>query len=127
MKSLTSWLLEELLSEKYRPHAVIREYEPGASIFRVGDPGDYLGVLLSGSIEIRKDGKSLSIAEAGAMFGEMGLIDRQPRMADAVAVARCRVIEVREGQFMALLESSPHFSLSVMRLLSDRLRRQVDT
>ncbi len=126
-KNLTGWLLQELLSDKYQQSAVVRAYEPGAFIFRVGDAGDYMGVLTSGRIEIRKGDKSISIGEAGEMFGEMGLIDRQARAADVVATSHCKVMEIREGQFMALVEKNPHFSLCVMRLLTERLRQQTDT
>jgi len=125
-KSLTSWLLQELLSEKYQQSAVVRTYEPGEYIFRVGDAGDYMGVLTYGRIEILKGGKAISVGEAGSMFGEMGLIDHQTRAADVVAVSYCKVMEIREGQFMALIEKNPPFSLTVMRLLTERLRKQTD-
>jgi len=125
-QTLTGWLLQELLSDKYQQSAVVRTYEPGEYIFRVGDAGDYMGVLTSGRIDIRKGDKSLSIGEAGTMFGEMGLIDRQPRAADVLAASHCKVMEIREGQFMALVEKNPPFSLCVMRLLTERLRQQTD-
>lgn len=126
-KSLTSWLLEELLSDKYQQSAFIREYVPGSYIFRVGDEGDYLGVLLSGRIDIRKGEKLISVAGAGEIFGEMGLIDHLPRAADVVAVSQCRIMEIREGQFLSLVDKNPHFSLFVMRLLTERLREQTHT
>ncbi len=127
MKNLTGWLLQELLSDRHREHSCIRAYTPGAAIFRVGDPGDYLAVLISGTVEIRKGEKIISVVEPGSMFGEMGIIDHQPRMADAVAKTNCKIAEVREGQFMALLEATPYFALSLMRLLTDRFRRQTNT
>jgi CRP-like cAMP-binding protein len=57
----------------------------------------------------------------------MGLIDNQARMADAIATAYSQIAEVREGQFMSLLESTPYFALAIMRLLTDRLRQQTDS
>lgn len=127
MKKISSWLMQELLQNDGAQRAPIREYNIGDAIFKVGDPGDYLAVLLSGSIEIRKGSKVLTVIEPGSIFGEMGLIDGQPRMADAFATTSIRVAEVREGQFMALIEKTPYFSLEIMRLLTDRLRRQVET
>ena len=127
MKKISSWLMQELLQNDGAQRAPIREYSIGDAIFKVGDPGDYLAVLLSGSIEIRKGSKVLTVIEPGSIFGEMGLIDGQPRMADAFATTSIRVAEVREGQFMALIEKTPYFSLEIMRLLTDRLRRQVET
>lgn len=125
--NITSWLLEELMSDKYVQQAAVKSYEPGGCIFKTGDPGDYLGILLSGKIEIRKKGKSVAIEEVGSMFGEMGLIDRQPRAADVQALSHCRILEVREGQFMALLNQNAHFSLCVMRILTERLRSKMDS
>ncbi len=127
MKNVSNWLLQELLAEGNRHRATIRELVPGDAVFRVGDAGDYIAVLLSGSIEIRKGNKLISMVEPGSMFGEMGLIDHLPRSADAYAVTHCRIAEIREGQFMSLLEATPYFSLAVMRLLTDRFRRQVET
>ncbi len=127
MKNVTNWLLQQLMSDAGSQRATIREFASGESIFRVGDPGDYLAVLLVGTIEIRKGERVISVVEPGCMFGEMGLIDGQPRVADAYASSHCRIAEVREGQFMGLLEATPYFGLAVMRLLTDRLRKQVET
>lgn len=127
MKNISTWLLQELLDANDRHKATLRELQPGETVFRVGDVGDYMGVLLTGSIKIRKGDQLISIVEPGAMFGEMGLIDHQPRVADAVAVSYSRIAEIREGQFMSLLESTPYFGLAVMRMLTDRLRKQIDT
>jgi CRP-like cAMP-binding protein len=93
----------------------------------VGDPGDYLAVLLSGSIEISKGTQLISVVEPGSMFGEMGIIDRQPRVADAVAKRDSRIAELREGQFTSLLQATPEFGLAIMRLLTDRVRRRMET
>lgn len=127
MSSVGTWLLQELLSEANKHRAVIQEFAPGESIFRVGDAGDFLCVLLSGSVEIRKGDKLITIVTPGDMFGEMGLIDHQVRSADAVAASHSRIALVREGQFMSLLEGRPHFALAIMRLLTDRFRRRTET
>jgi CRP/FNR family transcriptional regulator, cyclic AMP receptor protein len=127
MKNVTSWLLQELMGSEGHQKATIRDCAPGEAIFRVGDPGDYLAVLLTGSIEIRKNDKVISVVEPGCMFGEMGIIDGQPRVADAFAKTQSRIAEVREGQFMSLLQATPYFALAVMRLLTDRFRRQTQT
>ena len=127
MKKVSSWLMQELLRNDGVQRAVIKEHGIDDAIFRVNDPGDYLAVLLSGCIEIRKGDKTLTVIEPGSIFGEMGLIDGKPRVADAIATAPSRVAEIREGQFMALMEKTPYFALEIMRLLTDRLRRQIET
>lgn len=127
MKNVSGWLMQKLLSNDGQHHATILEFAPGQSIFRVGDPGDYLAVVLSGSVEIRKGESVVFVVEHGGMFGEMGLIDGLPRSADANARSHCRVAQVREGQFIALMEATPHFGLAVMRILTERLRRNIET
>ncbi len=127
MKNISGWLLEHLLNEDGRKNATIRSYKPGETVFRVGDAGDYLAILLSGCIEISKGKQLISVVEPGSMFGEMGIIDHQPRMADAVATRESRIAEMREGQFASLLQATPEFGLAIMRLLTDRVRRKLET
>lgn len=127
MKNVSGWLLEQLVGESGENHATMREFEPGQLIFRAGDPGDYLAVLVRGSVEIRKNDHVLSIVEPGSMFGEMGIIDHQSRVADAYAVSHSRIAEIREGQFKCMLQATPEFALAIMRLLTDRLRHRTES
>ena len=127
MKNVTGWLLQRLLSNDGHQHATICEFAPGENIFRVGEPGDYLAVLLAGRVEIRKGEAVIAAIDPGGLFGEMGIIDGKPRVADAYAKANSRIAKIKEGQFLGLLEASPHFGLAVMRLLTDRIRRQIET
>jgi CRP-like cAMP-binding protein len=123
MRHIETWQLEQLLESGHDGNKVtLRDYAPGEFIFRNGDRADYLAVVLSGSVEMRRCGSKLSVASAGAIFGEMGLIDDMPRNADAVAVTHCRIATVGEGQFRTLMDQSPRFALSIMRTLTDRLR-----
>lgn len=127
MKHVSSWLMQELLQNDDRTRSIIREYSPGEAIFKTGDAGDYFAILLSGHIEIRKGDQVLSVIDPGSIFGEMGLIDHRPRIADAYATAFSRIAEIREGHFMALLEKQPYFGLEIMRMLTDRLRQSTET
>lgn len=127
MKSVSGWLLEQLVGENGENQATMRDLVPGELIFRAGDPGDYLAVLLRGSIEIRKNERVISIVEPGAMFGEMGIIDHQPRVADAYSISHSRIAEIREGQFKYMLQATPEFALAIMRLLTDRLRHRTES
>lgn len=127
MNNVSVWLMEQLLSENGQHHATMHDYSAGESVFSVGDPGDYLAVLVSGRVEISKGEKTLSVVDPGSMFGELGIIDHKPRIASAIAIHQSRVAEIREGQFAGLLRVMPEFGLAVMRSLTDRLRRQVET
>lgn len=75
-----------------------RKFSAGEVLFREGDHGDRLYVLIAGQVHIakRKDNTKevLATLGVGECFGEMALVDQEPRSADAVAATDCMVIEV---------------------------------
>ena len=64
----------------------------------------------------------MSELAANDIFGEMALIDNQPRSATAVAVTDVELVPVSEKQFLFLVGQTPYFALKVMRVLAQRLR-----
>lgn len=100
-----------------------RKFKPGDVIFREGEPGDAMWVVLEGRVMISKDipgagEEALAFLERGDYFGEMALIDNQPRSADAKAHeggAVCLAIprDVVEG----LLDIHRLSSLRLLRIL----------
>lgn len=128
VRKIEQWVLEEVLRQCEDPrYSTVKEYQPNDVIFSVGDPGDYMAILLAGQVEIKRHGSTLAKIDFGSVFGEMGLIDGVPRGADAIAVTNCRIARVREGQFTSMLERTPRFALSMMRLLTDRVRASTVT
>jgi len=75
-----------------------RKFHAGETLFREGDHGDRLYVLIAGQVHIqkRRDGNRevLATLGIGECFGEMALVDQEPRSADAIAASPCMVIEV---------------------------------
>ena len=75
-----------------------RKFASGEVLFREGDHGDRLYVLIAGQVHIskRKDNTKevLATLGVGECFGEMALVDQEPRSADAVSATDCMVIEV---------------------------------
>jgi CRP/FNR family cyclic AMP-dependent transcriptional regulator len=118
MGNMQTWVLGEVL--KY--HDILHNYEPGDTVFRMGDAGNYMAVLLQGEVEIRKHDRVVNSVQAGSIFGELALIDHCPRSADAVAKTACRAALINEAHFNRLVEQTPQFALTVMRILTDRLR-----
>jgi CRP-like cAMP-binding protein len=60
--------------------------------------------------------------ESGGVFGEMALIDGLPRSATAIAAADCRIAAIDEKRFLRLVEHTPRFALSIMQVITQRLR-----
>jgi len=103
-----------------------RNYKQGEVIFREGDAGDIMYVLLAGEVDIEIKGRIVYTARPGDFFGEMALLGSRQRSASAVASTACRLASVSERRFLFMVEQTPYFSLHVMRVLVDRLRRAGD-
>ena len=99
-----------------------RTYGAGDVIFDAGDPAAELYVIQSGTVEIRLANRLLDTLPERSIFGEMALIDGEPRSARAVAATDVTPIPVSEKQFLFLVGQTPHFALNVMRVLAKRLR-----
>jgi len=94
----------------------------GDVVFHENDAGDMFYVVKSGSIAIRKGNKTLQVLGEGEIFGEMALIDNEPRSATAIAATDCVIVPVSEKQFLYMASQAPYFALNVMRVLAKRLR-----
>jgi CRP-like cAMP-binding protein len=99
-----------------------RAYRAGDAIFRIGDKGDNMYVVVEGEVRISANGRELEVLGPGGVFGEIALIDNGPRSADAIAITGCRVVPVDENWFKFLVQQTPFFSLQIMRVMADRLR-----
>jgi CRP/FNR family cyclic AMP-dependent transcriptional regulator len=97
--------------------------QAGATIFVEGEPGDRMYRIISGEVDIRYRNRSLAVARAGELIGEMSLIDRDVRSATAVARTDCELAPIDSRRFLAMVQESPAFALEVMELLVKRLRQ----
>lgn len=98
-------------------------YTPGDEIFKEGDLGEYMYVVLEGEVLIIAGGQVVDELSVGDLFGEMALIDRSPRSAAATAKTDCRVARVDQADFMFLIQHTPFFSIHVMSIMAERLRK----
>ena len=99
-------------------------FTAGQVIFEEGEAGDTMYVIQSGQVDIMLHGKLLETAGEGGIFGEMALIDNQPRSGTVVAKTDCRVVPINQKQFLYLLGETPYFAIQVMHVMAERLRRQ---
>ena len=109
-------------AELFRQETDTLQLAPGDFLFREGDKGDKMYVLLEGEIEILLGDFVLETVGQGALIGEMALIHDSPRTATAVAKTPCRLAEINRRRFHFLVQQTPHFATHVMRTLADRLR-----
>ena len=95
-----------------------------ATVFEEGEPGDRLYILKQGTVSLSSNGRQLETVGPGGLFGEMALLDREPRSATAVAETECELVAIDKKRFWFLVQETPYFAEIVMRVMADRLRRQ---
>lgn len=100
----------------------IVEFPNGGVIFIKGDRGACAYVVKEGRVEIRDSGRVVETMDTGEMFGEMALVDAEPRSASAVAVSPVELVAIDRPTFDDLVREVPDFALTVMRLMARRLR-----
>ena len=101
----------------------IRSFKQGETIFKQGDTADCMFAVVEGAVEIELRGTVVERIAPGGVFGEMALIDGQPRSATALAAADCSVAVINEKRFLRLIELTPRFALQMMQVITERLRR----
>jgi len=109
-------------AELFRQETGALQLALGDSLFREGEKGEKMYVLLEGEMEILLGDFMLETVRQGAPIGEMALIDDSPRTASVVAKTPCRLAEIDRRRFHFLVQQTPHFATHVMKTLADRLR-----
>jgi CRP-like cAMP-binding protein len=111
------------LAELFRHETDLQEIAAGEALFREGEQGNLMFVLVSGTAEITVRGRVMETAEAGAIFGEMAMIDEGVRSATVVAKSDCKLVPIAQNRFNFLIQQTPNFALQVMKVIAKRLRR----
>ena len=104
--------------------AIAREqlFADGEVLFRQGEPGDELFVIVSGDVRVLSGERELARRHAGEFVGDMAIISGEPRAATLVAAGDVRTLSIDRQQFEGLLRERPETGLAVMRVLAQRLR-----
>ena len=105
---------------------VTRHYAKGETVFRRGDVGAELYVVVDGEIRVHLDhaGRAVTLARhgAGGVLGEMSVFDEQPRSASAQAMADTTVRVLKRERLEAVVHEHPEVLLEFVKSLSQRLR-----
>lgn len=97
------------------------------SVMQAGDPTDSLYIIISGRVKVQMaddEGKEVILAALGPgeFFGEMGLMDDEPRAASVVSTETCEFVVITKDDFNALLKDNFDLAMVIMRGLVKRLR-----
>jgi CRP/FNR family cyclic AMP-dependent transcriptional regulator len=112
--------------------AVTRTFPKNAIILNEGDRTDSLYLLLSGKVKVFSsddEGKEvvLNVLEAPNYFGELALLDDEPRSAYIMTLERCSLSMITKHDFMGYLTSYPPIAIHLLKDLAHRLRREIDS
>jgi CRP/FNR family transcriptional regulator, cyclic AMP receptor protein len=104
-----------------------RRIASGATLFAKGDPGTELFAVVRGRVKITvpsSDGREaiITLLHRGEIFGEIALLDGQPRTADAVAMTDCDLMVVARRDFRRFVDGEPNAATNLIALLCARLR-----
>jgi signal transduction histidine kinase len=120
--------IESALLHEIAPDVRLVKLETGEIVFREGDAGDLLYLVGEGSVKISKSGRggqqeTLGFIQSGNFFGEMALLDGEPRSAMATAAEPTVLGAVSESTFQHILELAPsRLHMNFLRSVSERLR-----
>jgi CRP/FNR family transcriptional regulator, cyclic AMP receptor protein len=112
-------LLASVLSRK--------PYPRDSAVIAAGDPADALYVVISGRLKVVVSGNEgreaiLAILNRGDFFGEIGLIDQEPRSATVVTLEPCELLTITRTDFMKCLQKNFDLAMNVIRGLVERIR-----
>ena len=120
--------LDDAEASSLRESMVLVKVSKGNTLFKEGDDGNRLYVVLEGKLKLgitSNDGREnlLSILGPGEMFGELSLFDPGPRTATATAVTDARLLSLAHDQVIGWVSEHPKVSLQLLGRLAQRLRR----
>ena len=98
------------------------ELAAGSIVTRTGDPGDEFFVLVDGSVTVEISPRKRGRLRPGDFFGEMSLLDGEPRSATVRAETDVRLLVIQRRNFQSLLREVPELSHRVLETLSRRIR-----
>lgn len=113
--------------ERLCTYATTRSVPAGTTLFSKGDPGAALFAVRAGTVKITVpslDGREamFNLLHAGEIFGEIALLDGEPRTADAVTMTDCEFTVIERRDFLTFVHGEPKVALKLIELLCARLR-----
>lgn len=118
------------LSETEIQHFLDRAYEvdiePGATLFREGDPPDAVYIIVAGELEVVRDEANrtvlLDLRSSGEVIGEMAPLYDEPRAATIRARSRAKLVKIDAADFLEVLSGIPSIAVTILRTAATRMR-----
>jgi len=102
--------------------AVEVDFPAGRPIARQGEGGPGFYLIVSGLVRVVRDGDVIARLGPGEFFGELSVLDGQPRIAQVIADEPTTCLAVASWDFERLLLEEPHLTLAILRGVARRLR-----
>jgi CRP-like cAMP-binding protein len=100
------------------------DFEPGQFIVLQGQVGTGLYVIVEGEVRVERGSDELARLGPNDFFGELSVIDQQPRVASVQAITPTRTLAVASWDLLDLIESDSNFALNLIKGLAARIRAQ---
>jgi CRP-like cAMP-binding protein len=105
-----------------------RTFNRNTTVLIEEDTGSTMFIILKGSVKITRiseDGREviLSILNEGDFFGEMSILDDEPRSANAVTLENCQLLVIHRKDFFQMLNDYPQITINLLKEFAHRLRR----
>ncbi len=100
-----------------------RSVAAGEVVFAKGDRGTTMFIVHSGSVALKNGDHVVDTVDAPSLFGEMALIESEPRALTAAAATDAELVEIPVRTFWVLVHETPYFAHLVMSVMAQRLRR----
>ena len=97
----------------------------GESIFKEGDPGDSMYIIVDGRVRVHTADRFLNHLGESDVFGEMALLDPAPRVATVTAEEPTRLFRLDQAPFYQLMNERPEIATGIIRVLTRHLRKRV--
>lgn len=97
-------------------------FAPSEHVFHEGDPGEDLFLVMEGAVSIERGGKVLRVMKPGDPFGDLAVLDHQPRSADAVCREAAKVLRLRGADLRELMSARPEITEQILQVVVGRLR-----
>ena len=96
--------------------------EPEERIITEGEQGNAMFLIVEGEVAIHRGGQRLASLRVQDCFGEMSILDNEPRSASATALTDCLLLKVDQDHFHTILNQNADVALAIIRTLTRRLR-----